>query len=81
MGIVMSLGYYPQAYRIIKTHSAKDISISTYVIFSIGTVVWTAYGIYTRDIVVILGFVIGVIGSWSVLFLSIKYRNKTNNSL
>jgi MtN3 and saliva related transmembrane protein len=74
MGTVMSLGYFPQAYKIWKSKSSINISIPTFIIFSIGTLTWLIYGILMRDVIIILGFVIGVIGSWSVLTLSILYR-------
>jgi MtN3 and saliva related transmembrane protein len=76
MGTVMSIGYFPQAYKIFKSKSAENISIPTFIIFSIGTLTWLIYGTLIHDITIILGFVIGVIGSWSILFLSILYRNK-----
>lgn len=76
MGIVMSLGYYPQAYRIYKTKSAKNVSLSSFVIFGIGTLTWLMYGIYLMDWVIILSFGLGVIGSWSVLILSLIYKNQ-----
>lgn len=79
MGIVMSLGYFPQAYKIWKTKSAESISLPTFTIFSIGNLTWLIYGLLIKDLVIILGFGIGVIGSWSVLGLSLKYRNKTQN--
>ena len=77
MGVMMSLSYFPQAYKIFKNKSSEDISILSYLIFGVGTIVWLLYGIYTRDIVVALGFVFGVIGSWLVIFLSLKYRNRS----
>lgn len=76
IGIMMSVGYYPQAYKIYKTKSAKDISLYTYIIFGIGTLVWTLYGIYLRDLPIILSFIFGVVGSWLVLGLTLHYRNK-----
>ncbi|PIQ91729.1 MAG: hypothetical protein COV70_02130 [Parcubacteria group bacterium CG11_big_fil_rev_8_21_14_0_20_39_22] len=74
LGIMMSIGYYPQAYRIWKTKSSKDISLYTYGIFSIGTFVWTLYGFHLGDLPIISSFIIGVIGSWLVLGLSLYYR-------
>ena len=59
MGIMMSLGYYPQAYKIYKSKSAKDVSLPTFVIFGVGTVTWTIYGFYTKDLTIILGFLVG----------------------
>jgi len=75
IGVLMSVGYYPQAYKIYKNKSAKDISVPTYIIFSIGTFVWTMYGFYLNDLPIILSFVIGVVGSWIVLGLTLYYRN------
>lgn len=77
-GIAMSLGYYPQAWKIWKKKSADDISISSFVIFSIGTASWLFYGLYIHDIVILLSYILGVIGSWMTLFLSLWYRSKKN---
>lgn len=76
MGILMSVGYYPQAYTIWKTKSSQGISILTYSIFSVGTFAWTAYGFYLRDLPIILSFIIGVVGSWLVLGLTLYYRKQ-----
>ena len=77
-GVIMPLGYYFQAWKIIKTKSAADISIPFLVIFSIGTATWLAYGWYLRDIVIMSSFALGVIGSWATLFLSLRYKEKKN---
>lgn len=76
-GILMSLGYFLQARKILKQRSASDISLAQYIILGIGTVTWTAYGIYTRDFVIVIGFLLGAIGSWLVFFLTLKYRTKS----
>ena len=76
MGVVMSLGYYPQAYKIYKTKSANDVSVSAFIIFSLGTTTWFVYGLVIKDLPIIAGFVLGVIGSIAVLVLTLKYRNK-----
>lgn len=73
-GILMSVGYFLQAKKIFKNKSARDISLAQYMILGIGTMTWTAYGIYTRDAVIVIGFLLGAIGSWLVFFLTLKYR-------
>ena len=78
VGIVMSIGYFPQAYRLYKTKSAENISLVTFVIFALGTLIWTLYGFFIHDLVLILSFIVGVVGSWLVLFLSVKYRLQAN---
>ncbi|MEK6830115.1 MAG: SemiSWEET family transporter [Nanoarchaeota archaeon] len=76
MGIIMSLGYFPQAYKIYKNKSSKNISILSYIIFSLGTLTWLIYGISINDLPIILGFILGVIGSWLVLILTLIYNKK-----
>lgn len=78
MGVLMSIGYYPQAYTIWKTKSSQGISILTYSIFSVGNFVWTVYGFYAHEIPIILSFIIGLGGSWLVLGLTLYYRKKGN---
>ncbi len=73
VGIIMSIGYFPQAWRMIKNKSSKDVSITTCIILAVGTFVWTVYGFLINDLVVIISFVVGVIGSWLVLAIKIKY--------
>ena len=77
MGIVMSFGYYPQIYQIIKTKSVKNISLTTFLIFGIGTTTWLIYGIYLNDWVIILSFIFGVIGSWSIVILNLLFKDKS----
>lgn len=76
MGIVMSLGYYPQAYKIWKNKTAVNISIPAFVIFSLGTLTWFIYGIIMGDKPIILSFALGVVGAWAVLILTLIYKNK-----
>lgn len=73
-GFILSLGYYPQAYRIWKNRSAEDISIPSYIVLILGTNIYLAYGIYRYDVVLISGFLLGAIGSWLILILTLYYR-------
>jgi MtN3 and saliva related transmembrane protein len=77
VGIAMSIGYFPQAYKIWKTKSANNVSLVAFTIFAVGTLIWTLYGFFLKDLVLILSFAVGVVGSWSVLFLAIKYKMKS----
>ncbi len=72
----MSLGYYPQAYRIWKNKSAKDVSLITFTIFGLGTLTWLLYGLYLKDLPIIISFLMGVVGSWLVFALTILYRSR-----
>ncbi len=52
-GIVNGFANFPQIWKIYKTKRAKDLSITTYVILTIGTIVWFLYGIEIRSVPII----------------------------
>lgn len=74
MGVAMSAGHFPQAWKIWKRRSAKDVSMLTFTIFAIGDWVWLAYGISIRNWPLIVSFSVGVVGTALVLLLALKYR-------
>lgn len=45
---------FPQAYKIIRTRSTKDISVLTYSLLAIGGVLWILYGVFNKDIPLVL---------------------------
>ena len=73
-GILMSAAHFPQATKILKTKSSKDISLITYTIFTLGAYVWLFYGFVINELPVILSFLIAVIGTTLVLLLRLKFR-------
>jgi MtN3 and saliva related transmembrane protein len=46
-------GFVPQAVKVYRTKSAKDVSILTLLQFSLGTVFWITYGLYLKDVIII----------------------------
>ena len=77
VGIILSLGYYPQAWHIWRSKSAKDVSIFSYTIFAVGTSTWLWYGFYKNDIPIIASFFFGAIGSWLVFILIMYFKFKS----
>lgn len=41
--------YIPQAYRTIKTQSTKDLSVATFSMLFVGTILWFFYGFFLND--------------------------------
>lgn len=60
-GTIGGLANLPQAYRIFKRKSAKDISILTYSIILVGCIIWILYGIELRNFPVIITNSLGTI--------------------
>ncbi len=75
-GVIMSFGYYPQAFKIIKNKSVKNVSLSTYLMFFPGVVIWLLYGISLKDIPLIVANSLAVIGCFLVLLAYFIYRKK-----
>ena len=70
----MSVGYYIQAYKMWKNKTAEGVSLVSFLIFGIGTTIWTLYGVSINDPVIIAGFSLGMLGSWIVVFLILRFR-------
>ncbi len=49
-GVVNGFANFPQIYKIFKTKSAKDLSITTYLLLTVGSTVWVLYGIEIMNI-------------------------------
>ncbi|MGH4050687.1 MAG: SemiSWEET transporter [Clostridium sp.] len=47
--IFTTLSFLPQAIKVIKTKNTSGISLSMYLMFTIGVFLWFIYGIYTKQ--------------------------------
>jgi len=60
-GTVSGLANFPQAYKIFKRKSAKDISILTYSFLFSGALVWILYGIEIANFPILITNVFGAV--------------------
>jgi len=51
-GLTM-FGFIPQIIKVLKTKSAKDVSVTTLFQLSFGVSLWIAYGIHLKDSIII----------------------------
>lgn len=70
----------PQAYKIIKTRSTKDVSTLTYVLLFLGLVLWIVYGFMRSDVPLILANSVSALICATILFLKFTSR-KTLDAL
>ncbi|MBR9676222.1 hypothetical protein GOV05_04390 [Candidatus Woesearchaeota archaeon] len=73
-----TISFLPQAIRTIKTKQTKDLSLMTYSIFTIGTLLWLVYGVLLRDIPIILANSITAMFTTTILILKLKYEYVKN---
>jgi MtN3 and saliva related transmembrane protein len=60
-GTISGAANFPQAYKIFRRKSAKDISIITYSFLELGAIIWILYGIEIGEFPVIITNIVGAI--------------------
>lgn len=65
--------FVPQLMRVVKLKSAREISLGTFLLFSVGVFLWLIYGIYTGSKPVMASNGATLVLSLSILYLKVKY--------
>ena len=65
--------FVPQLTRVLRLRSARDISLPTFMLFSVGVFLWVLYGLYIGSKPVIASNSVTLILSVSILALKIRY--------
>ena len=73
--------FIPQLVRVYRLKSARDISLPTFLLFSIGVFLWLLYGIYARSRPVIASNSVTILLSVSILVLKLKYDHNAAKEL
>lgn len=73
-GTLTTSSFIPQIIKIIKTRSAKDVSLVMFIIISFGIALWLIYGLLKKDIPIIIANSVTLVFNLTVLFLKYKYR-------
>ncbi len=73
-GTLMGLAALPQAIKIFKNKSAKDVSIITYLVFLVGAIIWILYGLELKDSPIIIANLTVVFCSILVIIGWGRYR-------
>lgn len=72
-GVFLGLGSLPQAIKIFRTKSAKDIAPSSYVIMVFGSFIWILYGLELKSLPIVIPNVLGVILGAVILVGWLRY--------
>jgi MtN3 and saliva related transmembrane protein len=65
--------FVPQLVRVLRLRSAREISLPTFLLFSVGVFLWLLYGIYTGSKPVIASNVVTLVLSVSILALKLRF--------
>ncbi len=69
-----TISFLPQVIQVIKTKDTSGISLIMYIFFVLGVLLWTIYGIYIRDLSIILANGITFFSAVVILYHKLVYR-------
>ena len=69
-----TIAFLPQALKVWKTKSTKDISLYMFVIFTIGVLSWLVYGIIISDLPIIFANAVTLVLSLFILVCKLRYK-------
>jgi len=72
-GLLCTISFLPQVFKIYKQKSARDISLVTFITFALGVFIWLIYGITIKEIPIILanGFTLFLVAL--IIVMKLKY--------
>jgi len=69
-----TIAFLPQAIKSIKTKRTADLSLGMYTVTVIGVLLWLIYGIFKKDIPLILANAVTFILTSAILVIKLKYK-------
>lgn len=72
-GILCTISFLPQLIKIFQTKRAEDLSLITFVVLSIGVLLWLVYGILIRELPIILANATMFVLSLLIVTMKIRY--------
>ena len=71
--ILTTVSFLPQVLKVWQTRSARDVSLSMYLLFSLGVALWLIYGVFIQSWPIILSNLITLILASIVLAMKVKF--------
>jgi len=68
--------FLPQTLKLLRSKKADDISLSMYLVFAAGIILWEIYGILLASPPLIFANGVSLIFAGSIIFLKLRYSKK-----
>ena len=72
-GLLTTAAFVPQVLKVIKTNDTKSLSLSMYIVFTLGIFLWGVYGIQKNDVPIILANAVTIV--LALIILTKKIQN------
>lgn len=74
--VCTTVSFVPQLIRIWRLSSAREISLTMFLVYSLGVVLWLLYGIFLHSLPIILANTTALALSLAILALKIRFDRK-----
>lgn len=74
-GLVSGLALYPQVYSVLSTGSTVGISLTTFVVIMVNSVVWLLYAIHRTLISLAIASLLNLFASGFIVLLVVLFRH------
>ena len=75
-GICTTVSLVPQLLKILRTRKAHDVSLVMFIVLGLGILLWFFYGIFIREIPVILANGMSFILTVAIIIARVRYGNR-----
>jgi MtN3 and saliva related transmembrane protein len=69
-----TISLLPQIFKVYKTKSTKDISTGMFTLFGSGVFLWFIYGVFVKDLPIIIANSLAFIQAMVILIFKVKYK-------
>ncbi len=72
--VLTTSAFVPQVYKTWKSKSAESLSLTMYLVFFVGIIMWLIYGIHIKSLAMIFANTVTGILALLLIFFKIRYK-------
>lgn len=72
--VLTTAAYVPQVYKVWKEKSAKEVSLTMYLVMLTGLILWLIYGVMIDSFAIKLANTVTIILVSSIIYFKIRYK-------
>jgi MtN3 and saliva related transmembrane protein len=72
-GFLTTIAFIPQLLKIWRSKSAKDVSLPTFIAFTVGVALWLVYGVMNQEAPIIVCNAVTLVLAGAILAMKLKF--------
>ena len=73
-GFLTTFAFIPQAWKIWKTRSAHDVSLPTFIAFTVGVFLWLTYGLLKSEPPMVVWNGVTLVFAAAILLMKLRFK-------